>query len=305
MSVSIADRRVAGPGAGLTPPFPHVLVAVDFTPAGEALVHCLSGLRELGTRTLTLVHVAEVDYPTMGGLAHLEEHRRLLEGMAAELREEGFDVVVQPRFGPTAPEILKAATEGEASLILVGSRSRSRLVGLFIGRVALDVLERSSIPVLLMPIDRAPEGMHPEATALSCHLRTRILFPTDFSAGAAPAAAVVESLVRQGGCRVTLLHALDRDQEADPSPRDEAEFNLESAALRLREAGAVDVDIHLTTGDPADAIAQAAAADPDTLVVMGTQGRGFLGRLLLGSVSRRVAGVTRAPLLLVPLGNTE
>lgn len=283
-----------------TPVFPHVVVAVDLTPAGEALVDCLGGLRELGARKLTLVHVATVDYPLMGGVAHLEHHRKELEAMAAELRGEGFEVAVDARHGPPAAEVLRAATESGGSLVLVGSRSRSRLHEAFIGSVALGILERSTLPVLLQPIDAAPDGEEPRPRVLCCHLRSRIVLATDFSGAAGPAEATVEALVRFGACRVALLHVLEGGEGGDPARREEAWLRVDALASRLREAGATEVDTLVVSGDPAGAIAAAAAADPDTLVVMGTQGRGFLGRVLLGSVSRKVARGTRAPLLLVP-----
>lgn len=286
------------PGA----PFPHVVVAVDLTPAGEALVDCLGGLRELGARKLTLVHVAEVDYPVVGAVAHLEHHRQELEVMADELRAEGFEVAVDARHGPPAAEVLWAAAEAGASLVLVGSRSRRRLHEAFIGSVALGILERSTVPVLLQPIDATPEGEEPPAPVLGRRPLGRILLGTDFSAAVAPAASLVESLVRMGARRVALLHVLEGGEGRDPARREEVWLRIDALASRLREAGATEVDTLVASGDPAEIIVGAAAAEPDTLVVMGTQGRGFLGRLLLGSVSRKVARATRAPLLLVPVG---
>jgi hypothetical protein len=70
--------------------FDHVMVALDLSPAADLMLRCLPGLRELGTRRLTLVHVAEVDYPVFGAVAHLDQHRERLEGLVPAIRAAGF-----------------------------------------------------------------------------------------------------------------------------------------------------------------------------------------------------------------------
>jgi nucleotide-binding universal stress UspA family protein len=269
--------------------FGHAVVALDLTPAGDAVLTCLPGLRGLGVHELTLVHVAEVGYPVAGAVAHLDHHRARLQEMAGRLRNEGFQVDIQSRMGGAATEILRVADERGAALVLVGTRSRSRIYQAVVGSVAMKVMERSTAPILLVPLD-AP-----------CRdLGRHVLFASDFSRGSEDAFLAVETLARSGGRSFTLLHALGREGDPDSPSGKDARKRLEDLSHRLGAVGAEDVHLSLPTQDPADAVVQAAIARPGTLVVMGTQGRGFAERLALGSVSRAVAGRVRAPLLLVP-----
>jgi hypothetical protein len=51
--------------------FTDIAVAVDFTPAADALLDSLPRLRELGAERLTLIHVARLESPVAGWVGHL------------------------------------------------------------------------------------------------------------------------------------------------------------------------------------------------------------------------------------------
>ncbi|TVR57756.1 MAG: universal stress protein [Gemmatimonadales bacterium] len=278
----------------------HLMVAVDLTPTGETLLPRLAGLRRLGARRVTLVHVAEVDYPMAGAVAHLDHHRARLGEMAAGLRQEGFEVESQARHGNPVTELLRAAAEVGAHLVLVGSRSRSRIAEAFLGSVATEVVERSTLPVLV-------ERLGVEAGAPP----SRILLPTDLSDPSLRAVHLVEGLPDRARWSVTLLHVLDGDGRRDTDTageahaQAEAEAALEPLAEGLRSAGFEEVGAEVATGDPARIILEAAARVPGTLLIMGTRGRGFLGRPGLGKVIRRVLRETAVPALLVPAKEEE
>jgi hypothetical protein len=71
--------------------FEKVLVSMDLSPATEALVFALPGMRELGTRELTLVHVAKPSRgATSESLDRVEGYRGRLQGLAGRLEEDGF-----------------------------------------------------------------------------------------------------------------------------------------------------------------------------------------------------------------------
>lgn len=279
--------------------FDQVLVAMDLSPAADAILRCLPGLRQLGTRALTLAHVAEIDYPVFGAVANLDYHRERLTALAPALLAEGFEVEVIATAGNPAIEILKAAEERGASLVLVGSRSHSRVREAFVGSVAWEVVRRSRIPVLLQRLE--PETDQPESRLLAscCDLRCPVLFPTDFSETAERAFAFVEALARLGTRSFTLLHVRGED-EGDGSQATADRERLEARAERLRAAGATAVRVEISEGDPAGEVLRHAAEQPDTLIVMGTHGRGLIAEAVLGSVSREVVRAARASVLLVP-----
>ncbi len=278
--------------------FEHALVAVALGPAGDVLTGCAHRLKSLGTRRLTLLRVAPVDYPMAGAVAHLDEYRDRLEEMARNLREQGPEVETAVRPGNPRREILLAANEVGASLILMGSRSRSRAREAFVGSVTLQVLEETEIPVLYLPIEPDGSGDDAPLAAPCCAMDGPVILATDFSEAAERAASVTAALAGEAGGRaVILLHALPGGEggtaNGDTAP-------METLAAQLREAGWPTVETRYAEEGPADAIVAAAAEEDEPLVVMGTRGMGSLRRAVLGSVTRDVLGRIRSPVLLVP-----
>lgn len=266
-------------------PFAHVLVAVDLSPAGLRLLHHLDPLRSLGADRLTLVYVT--------GPAVVEQARDELEGYADMARSQGFQVEVATPLGLPAEGILEAASELGCTALLLGTRSHSAVRHAFLGNVALEVLEKARLPVLLQPLPVHDE----EAPARGSAIRS-LLLATDFSEAAAPAAVLAEHLAVERGFPVDLVHALEGGSSEER--KEEASLRLEGLARQFRDAGVAEVETYLPVGHPLERIPAVADRFPGALVVMGTRGRGFLGGLLLGSVSRGLAAGSRIPLLLVP-----
>jgi nucleotide-binding universal stress UspA family protein len=279
--------------------FERALVALDLTPAAETVLRALPGLRSLGTREIILVHVAGVGDPF--GDPHTERDMQVarLRALGAFLEREGFRVRAEVGEGDPPSEIVRMAGEEGASLVVLGSRSRSRVREAFLGSVALGVLRTARTPVLMVHVDPdqvdAPEP-RTQGGVSSPPLGDNVLFATDFSEAADRAFIWVERLAALRRGRFHLLHATSLALEEVP----DAEHALAILEERLTRAGAKDVRTSVERPAPARAVIDAAAGDAPPLVVMGTHGRGFLGRTVLGSVARAVAQESRAPLLLVP-----
>jgi len=282
--------------------FERALVALDLAPSGDVLAGCAPELHALGVRRLTLLHVAPVDYPVAGAVAHLDSYRQTLEALAENLRSRDFTVTTEVRPGNPAREILRATAEVGADLVLVGSRSRSRLREAFVGSVTLKVLEESHVPVLFLRIDPDGEGDGASLTVFCCPMDGPILLATDFSPSAEAAASVAVALARKGeGRPITVLHATEGAASVTGSrPGSGREDLLEGLASKLREGGVATVETRLAEGDPAEAVLAAASGDEAPLLVMGNRGKGLLRRMVLGSVAWDVIGSIRSPVLLVP-----
>jgi nucleotide-binding universal stress UspA family protein len=279
--------------------FERALVALDLTPAAETVLRALPGLRSLGTREIILVHVTGVGDPF--GDPHTERAMQVarLKALGTFLEREGFRVRAEVGEGEPSSEIVRLAGEEGASLVVLGSRSRSRVREAFLGSVALGVLRTARTPVLMLHVDPdhvdAP-GPRTQGGVSSPPMGDHVLFATDFSEAAERAFIWVERLAALRHGRFHLLHATSLALEEVP----DAEQALAILEERLIRAGAKDVRTTVERPAPARAVINAAAGDAPPLVVMGTHGRGFLGRTVLGSVARAVAQESRAPLLLVP-----
>jgi nucleotide-binding universal stress UspA family protein len=116
----------------------------------------------------------------------------------------------------------------------------------------------------------------------------------------------VDEMVSRGVTNVRLVHvseeprvelraALLMEELADSDKK-----RLEGFRERLLSRGAREVTAELLSGSPGrEIVARAARGDSD-LIVMGSQGRGLLEEVFLGSVSHYVARHASLPVLLVP-----
>ena len=106
---------------------------------------------------------------------------------------------------------------------------------------------------------------------------------------------------------MTLLNTLDvPGHEAYPAGYQEiaegaARQLLEQWKQRLLEAGVPVVHDRFDPGHPIPAILNVLKSKNISLIVMGTQGKGFIKELFLGSVAHNVSRLATCPVLLIPL----
>jgi nucleotide-binding universal stress UspA family protein len=286
--------------------FSKALMATSLSETSDAIVRCLKGLRKVGTREILLVHAMNIRdvgslYDRLRELAapRLEEQKRLLERM-------GYAVEVQVPLGFPYYEINRLAAERNASLIIVYSKAETVAGDYFLGGVAHDVLNRAEKPVLVLRARMIEQNGGTRCEVLCEDLFKHVLFPTDFSDGAERAFTYVEKIVESGCESVTLLHV---QEKARISPHLEdrlEEFNridrsrLERLEDRLVRKGVRQVDIEVVYGSAAGEILKRAKANRFSLLVMGSQGRGFIQEVFLGSTSHQTVRHTPVPVLLIP-----
>jgi len=140
----------------------------------------------------------------------------------------------------------------------------------------------------------------------------KILHPTDFSEQAGHAFGVACALAKQHGAEVIVLHVVPPpithgEAVARASPEDDYFEQLRRDYLlpiRSPEPG-VAVTHEMGYGNPDEVIVETAAERGCDLIVMGTHGRGWLGRLLMGSVAEHVLRKAPCPVLTVRLPPNE
>jgi nucleotide-binding universal stress UspA family protein len=278
--------------------FRKVLVAMDLSPATEALVSALPAMKEFGTEELNLVHVARpLTDPVSRSLRKVGDLKTRLNALGDRLKDEGFEVTVDVPTGAPAVEIVKAAGSREPDIILVGSRSRTRIQEAFVGSVSWEVVRQARRPVLLQRIEANRPDPEAALESRGVGLPRRVLHPTDFSEIAVRAKPWLLELAGRGSITFTLLHVLPvaaNDRKA------EARERLDELAAELREAGATEVKVEVRLGTPHEEVLAAGGRDSETLVVMGSNGRGFLPGMVLGSESRQIVRRASARTLLIP-----
>ena len=285
--------------------FRHALLASDLSPASDRMIACIHGLRALSVSRITLLHAL--------GVRHLEEMAKLLAQGAEPrltrqveaLEAQGFRVDSILAAGAPAPEILRVAREREASMIVVGSQGASLARDRLLGGVAQEVLHRSEVPVFIARL-RYLEGPEPACEMVCQDFLQHVLFATDFSDTADHAFSSLEELVRQGCRRVTLIHVQDESRIRTHLHNRLEEFNridtgrLERLSARLGQLGASDIRVRLPYGFPKQEILKEAEVEGYSLILMGSQGRGYFGDVLLGSLAHHISRHAPIPTLLIP-----
>ena len=134
---------------------------------------------------------------------------------------------------------------------------------------------------------------------------SKIMLATDFSDNAEAARRLAQTLSRDLGARLLIVHVEPGDL-VDGSligGRDDSKARMRFLADRLRDVFADEVEAGAQTlvrvGDPTDEILAVIDLEQVDMVVLGTTGRNGLGRVVFGSVAEAVARQAHCPVLTV------
>jgi nucleotide-binding universal stress UspA family protein len=283
--------------------FETVILATDLSPLWDEIVACAGELKALGCSRVILTHVITLKF-LMGMEGKLEsEARPLLKGQAAQLEAQGLKVTMEMPSGLPAYSLKEVARCCGADLIVVGSHGKQE--GL-LGSVGSAIVHHATVPILLLPLNLQPEKLQGSCRLHCTELLRHILLPADFSPTSERAREFLEGLAHKGVGQVTLLNALDVPLHGSypPGYREWAESAardlLEQWRRGLTQAGLARVEAVYDPGHPLPAILAVLKSQDISLIVMGTQGRGFIQELFLGSVAHNVCRLAPCPVLLIP-----
>ena len=283
--------------------FETIILATDLSPIWDEIVACAGELKALGCARVILTHVITLKFLT-GMEGRLEaEARPWLMRQAAQLEAQGLQVTMEMPSGLPAHSLQEVARCCGADLIVVGSHGKQEGI---LGSVSSAIVIIATTPILLLPMELKPEK--PEGSCrLHCNeLLRHILFPADFSEISEQALGYIERLASKGVGQVTLLNALDVPLHENYPPgyrewaEDTARDLLEQWQQRLAQAGLPRVDVVYDPGHPLPAILEVLKSQDISLIIMGTQGRGFIQEIFLGSVAHNVCRLAPCPVLLIP-----
>jgi nucleotide-binding universal stress UspA family protein len=134
------------------------ILATDGSPEAQRAAEFLCALSLPRWTEVTVVSVAEVKEGGLSGASLPESLRRTLfdaatagaDEMMQSLCDCGAQVRSAVRFGHPADEILAAAQEQDADLIVIGARGRTRAGPFRMGDVAQKVVKYASCSVLVV-----------------------------------------------------------------------------------------------------------------------------------------------------------
>ena len=148
----------------------RVLIGLDYNPRSEKVVQQGYKLARELKAEVCLIHVLAdvsyygIEYPTFMGYEGYNEMQVDLN-VIAQLREVASDfvdkaaehlndpsVTTHMADGPTSTAILQYAEEWKANMIILGTHSHSVLEKVLMGTTASRILEKTKIPVYLIPV---------------------------------------------------------------------------------------------------------------------------------------------------------
>ncbi len=140
----------------------------------------------------------------------------------------------------------------------------------------------------------------------------KLLLATDLSEASSAATEQAFDLAGRLGASLLVVSVIDPGSLLLPGGRfhsriDQVRDRRASIAQSLVERGrteGIPVSFLVWDGDPGDMIVSAAEAEHADMVVVGSHGRGAVGRLLLGSVSEHVVRHAPCPVLVVRPGES-
>lgn len=287
----------------------RIVAATDFSPAAEHAVQRAALIAMQLKAELHLLHVVHLlslyPAPEFEPDALVQHEQTLqeasgnrLDALAAMLHDHfGLQAHSATRIGRAHAEISGYTQSVSADLVVCGARGENTLLDLVLGSTASRLLRIADCPVLVVKNKRiAPYR--------------QALVAVDFS----PSSADVfdTALAIAHGARVEALHVYDTTIEeqmrqaglddatiTDFRVRASAEMERRLDALVAGQAGDRPITRHLMAGYPAAAICERIVALPADLAVLGRYGRSGMQELLLGSVSKDVAGAADCDVLVV------
>jgi nucleotide-binding universal stress UspA family protein len=142
--------------SGLPAMYKRILVAIENSPADKTIVGHVAALARLTGAELLLVHVADgwaarnFDQLNLRESEEMKADRAYLDGLKAELAEQGLRVDTLLAMGDPSSELIKAAETRNADLLAMSTHGHRFLADVIHGTTVDRVRHLVKIPVLLL-----------------------------------------------------------------------------------------------------------------------------------------------------------
>lgn len=189
-----------------------------------------------------------------------------------------------------AGEVLDALlAETNASLLVLGGKRHSRLGRWLGGSTVQQMVRRVNVPLLV--------------TTGELRARPRVLVAVDPSPAAVPTARHAIAFARLLGSPLRALHVVDPPPALAELPQDWSRRIVERDVWPTIPI--VDHAKVIREGVPLETIVDEAAAWRADVIVVGSHGKGWVDRLLIGSVTEDLLNNLPCAVFVVPVRNTE
>jgi nucleotide-binding universal stress UspA family protein len=282
----------------------------------ELAFNSLKSLLELkaaGLKKVVLAHVIpreDVAFVPYGGTLKEDEER--LREKARLKFDDWIQTLADPELefrqrievGATNASVLDMAKEEKADLIVVGRKKRTALEMVYVGTHVLDILRRSTVPVLMSKYMVQYEWQGEPLMRTNEQIWKRPLLASDWSE---PSRRALDATLALKGLveKIIVTHVLGARQIKNLEPpavkrlEDESVKRLQSYCRAVDDAG-VPSESHLAMGRTVEEIIKMSREYGATMIVMGRTGKDWFREYWLGGVSHQVAELSELPVLLIP-----
>lgn len=288
-----------------TPTWQPIVVGVDHSPASSDAVRVAWAIAEAVGVPCHLVHAtpeawsvptaphAAAEQPETLNEAVREAARTALTEELAGAVPDGALRNVQIRTGRAAAVLRDCAHEQQAGLVVLGGKHHTTL-GRWVGGSTAHTLVRS-LEVPLLVTAHTPLPVH------------RVLVSVDLSDAAGPTIRMAERFARIFGADLHVLHVVEPLPIIPDTPlqfNDDEVYRRSEAHLEQYVWPLIDhptATKSLRRGIAVDAITAEVQDRGAEVVVLGSHGKGWVDRILIGSVTERVLSALPCSILVVPV----
>ncbi len=293
--------------------FKTVLFHTRFREMAFNSLEAVTALKTAGLKKVVLTYIIDredVAFVPYGGYLKKEEDRiretaeTRFEEWRKMLAEHQIESTLRIEVGSDNASIMDVAEEEKVDLIVAGRKDRDLFEKIYVGSHILDLLRRSTVPVLMGKYRVNYESAGTELVKINNAIFTRPMLATDWSK---PSQDAIEALAALSGVaeECLLCHVIDEKltkgiSEADfDAIRQKSQSRLDAVQKQLADAS-FEVTTHLAIGQTVPEILRTSREQEATLIVMGRTGKDWFEEYWLGGVTHRVAELSELPVLVVP-----
>ncbi|MGQ0555110.1 MAG: universal stress protein [Nitrospiraceae bacterium] len=286
-----------------------ILVATDFSKPSKLVIPYAFKLAHVLNLRLIILHVVKalpgVEQWSPGARRSLQslKTKALLElGRVVRLaNENGLMADHKLLVGIPGDSILEVAHNSHVAFIVMGTHGKTGLDRLRLGSVAESTLRQAPCPVLTVGASVTPHtSVNPRRLSVAC-----FLVAIDLSASSKAALRTAIELAKRLNARVLVVHAAEPSGSLQSAPLRVDELSRRRYAeqftkiISASRGDEVIADKIMIMGNPVQVILNQAKHQKTDLIVVGTQGRRGMKRLMLGSVAEAVVRRAACPVFTV------
>ena len=279
----------------------RILVPVDFSPNSKKAVRYAMDIASRSGAAIILYHLFRPLKASEAGVVfNVDEHNRRLQEIVLKrlqrlqkkvLADTNVNVPVSAHVGriPVVKNILDFADENYIDLVVMGTQGASGLKKITLGSNASKIIQRSKIPVLLIP------------EKFKWKKPAKILFTTTIHKSDNDAIPILSALSGIYNAEITMVNLRDPHQPETMKDKKEFEKHVSNMQKAFKDTR---VELRqIDTFSISKTIQHLYQEIPYDILVMIRRRKSLIQKIFVESFTKNMAFITGNPLLIIPQQN--